>query len=83
MIMPQSVAETLVPASDLEVPMAAAERSAIITKMLEEYAIPYLNSLSTIDGIADYLSPEKRNFAGVTLALREINRRRTGREQSA
>jgi hypothetical protein len=81
-IAPQAVRDKLVPALNLEEPMKDHERSDIITAALEEYGLPYLNSLSTIEGIADYLSPENRNFAGVTLALREIIRRRTGREQA-
>jgi hypothetical protein len=80
-IVPQSVRDTLVPATDLEVSMSAAERSTVLTSALEQYAVPYLDSLSTVDGIADYLTPEAKNFAGVTLALRDIIRRRTGREQ--
>jgi len=82
-IIPQSARNTLVPALDLEVPMAAAERSVVLTKALEQYAVPYLDSLSTIEGIADFLSPEKCNFAGVTVALREIIKRRTGVDQLA
>ena len=75
-IVPQAVRDTLVPALDLELPMSDSERSAVISNALKQYGLPYVDSLSTIEGIADYLSPEKRNFAGVTLALREIIRRR-------
>lgn len=82
-IVPRPVCTKLLPALDLEIPMSAAERSLTVTTALEDYAVPYLNTLATIEGIADYLRPEKRNFAGVTLALREIIARRTGQEQSA
>ncbi len=77
-IVPQSVRDTLAPALDLEVAMGATERSAVISNALEQYGVPFLNSLSTTEGIANYLRPENRNFAGVTLALREIISRRTG-----
>jgi hypothetical protein len=76
---PQAVRETLVPALNLEVPMRAAERSAVISNALEQYVIPYLNSISTIEGIADYISPDRGNVAFVTLKLRDIIRRRLHR----
>ena len=90
-IAPQAVRNALVPALNLEEPMCAAERSAVITSALEQCGLPYLNSLSTIEGIADYLNPEKAKdlspdrpkAALVTLELREIIKRRTGHEQSA
>jgi hypothetical protein len=78
----QTVRNTLVPALDLETAIRDNERSATIASALEQYGLPFLNSLSTLQAIADYLSPERRNFAGVTLALREIIKRRTGREQA-
>jgi hypothetical protein len=81
-IAPQAVRDKLVPALNLEVPMKDHERSAIITSALEGYGLPYLTSLSTIEGIADCLSPDKRNMPLVTLALREIISRRTGRDYS-
>jgi hypothetical protein len=79
-IVPQATRDKLVPALDLEVPMRADDRSAVITSAMEQFGSHYLNPLSTIEGIADFLSPEKRNFAGVTLALRSIISRRTGRD---
>lgn len=82
-IAPKPVGESPLPAFDLEVAMGAAERSAVIKNALVQYGVPYLESLSTLNGIADYLSPEKRNFAGVTLALREIVSRLTRGDASA
>lgn len=76
---PQSARDAIVPALNLEVPMKAAERSAVISNALEQYVIPYLNSVSTIEGIADYINPDKGNVAFITLALRDIIRRRLHR----
>jgi len=81
-IAPQVVRNALIPALDLEVPMAAKERATVILDAIRNYALPFLDSLSTIEGIADYLSPARQNFAGVTLALRDIIKSRTGREQA-
>lgn len=78
-IVPKDARERLVPALDLEIPMNAEERSSIIREMMEQFGLPYLNPLATVDGIADFLSPEKKNYRGVTLALREVVSRLTGR----
>jgi hypothetical protein len=79
-IVPQVVRDKLVPALDLEVAMRADDRSDIITSAMVRYGLPFLTPLGSIEGIADFLDPQKRNFALVTLALRSIISRRTGRD---
>jgi hypothetical protein len=79
-LVPKTICAELVSALNFELAMKDEARSTLISSAFVQYGLPFLNSLSTIEGIADYLSPEKRNFAGVTLALREIISQRTGRD---
>lgn len=81
-IVSQDVRDALVPALDLELPMAAKERSDLISSVLEQHAVPYLNSLSTLEGIADRLVHWKYDSPIAKLELREILSRRTGRNVS-
>jgi hypothetical protein len=77
-IISQSDRNELVPALDLEVPMAANKRTSLVMNAVEQHVLPYLTPLGTIEGIADHLRPGGAKPALVTLRLRDIIYRRTG-----
>lgn len=73
---PGSEEMPLLVALDLEKSMSDANRAAAITNALTNYAIPFLDSCDTLEGIANLLGPDKETVPPSTVALREILKRR-------